>query len=81
MFAVGEIQKSGFAKQSFLHKNLESSGKPTLHSLTADHVLKMSVKPKFQCELFEKKQSFALMVLIGFLSVLIKVMGDIFAIS
>ena len=53
-----------------LHKNLESAeftdkkhGKPTLHSLIAHHVLRMSVKLKFQRVHFEKKHCFALVVL------------------
>ena len=61
-------------KQSFLHKNLESAeftnkkhGKPTLHSLIANHVLEMSVKLKFQCVRFEKKHCFALLVFNCFL--------------
>ena len=38
-------------------------GKPTLHSLIANYVLEMSVKLKFQCERFEKKHCFAVVVL------------------
>ena len=37
--------------------------KPTLHSLTAKHVLEMSVKLNLLCVRFEKKQTFALVVL------------------
>ena len=62
MFVGGKYEKSGLAKQSFLHKNLESAEfinnkhrKPTLHSLIANHVLEMPVKLKFQCVHFEKK--------------------------
>ena len=75
MFVVGENEKLGFVKKSFLHKSLEvpnlltkKYGKPTLYSLIANHVLEMSVKLKLQlqCVGFEKKHS-ALMVLIGFL--------------
>ena len=69
MFVVGQILKIGFTKQSFLHKNLVSAeftnkehGKPTLHSLIANHVLEMSVKLTFQCACFEKKHCFALVV-------------------
>ena len=47
--------------QSFLHKNLESvefvnkkHGKPTLHSLIANHVVEMSVKLKFRFVRFQK---------------------------
>ena len=54
--------KSGFTKQSFLQKSLESAeftnkkhGKPTLLSRTANHMLEMSVKLKFLCVRFEKK--------------------------
>ena len=61
-------------KQSFLHKNLESAEftnkkheKPTLQSLMAYHVLKVSVKVKFQCACFEKEHCFALVVLKCFL--------------
>ena len=53
-----------------LHKKLENAkltnkkhGKPTLHSLMANHVLEMSVKPKFQCSRFKTKHCFALAVL------------------
>ena len=70
MFVVGEIRKSGFAKQLILQKNHESAiftnekhRKPTLHSLLAKDVLEMSIKLKFQCKRFEKKQCFALMLL------------------
>ena len=65
-----KYEKSGFTEQSILHKNLESAeltnkkhGKPTLHSLIANHVLQMSVKLKFQCVRFERNHCFALVVL------------------
>ena len=54
----------------FCKKNLSSAEftnnkreKPTLHSLTANHVFEMSFKLKFQCVRFEKKHCFALVVL------------------
>ena len=50
-----KYEKSGFAKQTILHKILESSEfpnkkheKPTGHSFIANHVLEMSVQLKFQ---------------------------------
>ena len=50
-----------------LYKNLENVelfnkklGKPALHSLTANHMLEMSVKLKLQCVCFERKHCFAL---------------------
>ena len=64
-----KYQKPGFTKQSFLHKNLESAEftdkkhrKPTLHSLIANHVLEMSVKPRFRCVRVEKKHCFVLVI-------------------
>ena len=52
------IKISGSAEFSY-----NKHGKPTLHFLTANHVLEMSVKLKFQCIRFEKKHCFALVVL------------------
>ena len=53
-----------------LHKNLESvkftynkKGKPTLHSLIANHVLEMYVRLKFKYVRIKKKYCFALVVL------------------
>ena len=67
-FPAGEYERSGFAV--ILHKNLESAeftyskhGKLTLHSLTANRVLEMSVKLKFKCARFKRKHCFALVVL------------------
>ena len=64
------MKNQTFTEQSFLHKNLDNAEftnkkheKPTLHSVTANHVLEMSVKLKFQCIPFEKKRCFALVVL------------------
>ena len=75
MFVVGEIRKIRICQTViFAKKNLVSveftnknHGKPTLHSLIAQHVLEMSVKLIFQYERFEKKHCFALMVLNSFL--------------
>ena len=39
MFVVEKYEKSGFSKQSFLQKSLESAKFTTLHSLIAEHVL------------------------------------------
>ena len=67
-----KYEKLGSAKQSFLHKNLESAeftnkkhGKPTLHAyaLIANHVLEVFGKLKFQCVRYEKKHCLALVVL------------------
>ena len=70
MSVIGEIPKIRLFQTVVFAKNLESAiftnekqGRPTLHSLTPKHVLAMSAKLKFQCERFEKKQCFALMVL------------------
>ena len=65
--------KNQTLRNSHLHKNLESAeftynkhGKPTLHSLIANHVLKVSVKLKFKCVRFRKKHWFALVALSRF---------------
>ena len=70
MFLVGEIRKIRLWQRVIFAKNHESAeftnkkhGKRTLHSLAAKHVLEMSIKLKFQCERFEKKQCLALVVL------------------
>ena len=70
MFVVGEILKIRLCQTVIFARTHESAeftnkkqGKPTLHSLIAKHVLEMSIKLKFQCEHFEKKQRFALVVL------------------
>ena len=62
--------KIRLCKTGILHKNLESAeftynkyGKPTLHSLTANHVIEMSVKVRFKWVRFKKKHCFALVVL------------------
>ena len=64
------MKKSDFSKPSFLQKHLESAEftnkkhrKPTLYSLTAEHVLEMSIKRELQCVCFGKQQCFALLVL------------------
>ena len=64
------MKNQAFPSSHFSKKNLESAkftskkhGKSTLHSLIAKHVLEISIKLKFQCERFEKKQCFAVMVL------------------
>ena len=69
-----KYEQSSFIKQSFLHKSLESAEftnkkheKPTLQSLIANHVLKVSLKLKLQCVCFEKEHCFALVVLNCFL--------------
>ena len=69
MFVVREIQKIRLFQTVIFLKNLEHAeptnknhGKPTPHSLIANHVLEMSVKLNFLCERFEKKQSFAMIV-------------------
>ena len=61
-----KYEKSGFSKQSFYIKILKMPNsltkkhwKHTLYSLTANHVLEMSVELKFQCVCFEKKHCFA----------------------
>ena len=55
-FPVGEIWKIGLCKTVTLRKNLQNAeftyikhGKPTLHSLIANHVLEMFVKLGFNC--------------------------------
>ena len=71
MFVVGEIRKIRLCQTVIFEiKNHESAifinkkhGEPTLHWLIAKHVLEKSIKLKFQCESFEKKPCFALMVL------------------
>ena len=57
-------------KTVILHKILESAeftnnkhGKPTLHSLIANHVLEMSVKLNFRCIGLKKKHCFGLVAL------------------
>ena len=79
MFVVGEIRKIRLCQTVIFAKDHESAeftnkkhGKPTLHSLIARHVLEMSIKLKFQCERFENKHCFALVVLNWFLFVFIK---------
>ena len=73
LFQLEKYEKSGFAKQSCCiniwkgpNSPTTKHGKPTLHSLIANHVLEMSAKLKFKCERFKKKQCFALVVLNGF---------------
>ena len=63
------MKKSGFEKTVILRENLENAEfannrhvKPTLHSLIANHVLRISVKLKFQCVRL-KKHCFALVIL------------------
>ena len=72
IFSVGEIRKISLCKTVILHKNLKSieftnkkHGKPTLHCLIANHVLKMPVKLQFQCVNVLKRgiACFALVVL------------------
>ena len=69
-FPVEEIRKIKLYETAILHKNLESSeftynknGKPTLHSLIADHVFERSAKLKFKCGSFKKRHCFAQVVL------------------
>ena len=78
MFIVPQIWKIKLCQTVILHGNLESAeftnkkhGKPTLHSLIANHVLEISVKLEFQCVRFEKKHCFALVFWIGFLFVFV----------
>ena len=67
MSVVGEIGKIRLCQRVIFVKSAKLTNKkhrkPTLHSLIAKHVLEMSIKLKFQCERFEKKQYFALMIL------------------
>ena len=64
VFVVETYEKSGFAKQSFLQKNTKCQiHQQETREGHAKHVLEMSIKLRFQCERFKKKQCFALMVL------------------
>ena len=65
MVHVKKYEKSGFAKESFCTKiskvpNFPNKKhkKPTLHSLIANHVLKMSIKLKFHCLCFKNEALF-----------------------
>ena len=64
-----DLPNSHFCKKNLVSVEFtdKNHGKPTLHSLIAQHVLEMSVKLIFQYERFEKKHCFALMVLNSFL--------------
>ena len=59
------LQNSHFAQKSRQRRISTDKihGKPAMHSLITNHVLKMSVKLTFQCVRRKKKHCFALVVL------------------